>query len=64
MMTDGTAELLKLTELLRVGLKTVRDIALIRPVDHVKLMDLAARAEVMAVELDAITGHADLKQTQ
>lgn len=55
-MDDGTAELIKLAELLRLGLATTRDIAAIRPRDYCELMDVVARAETMADDLDRITG--------
>ena len=62
---DGNAELKKLTELLRVGLATVREIARYRPRDYDKLMDIAARSEVMAAELDAIiAAHVPAKTLQ
>lgn len=53
----GNAELVKLTELLRIGLATVREIASRRPGDYAALMDIAARSEAMAAELDVITGN-------
>lgn len=57
---DGNSELEELTALLRIGLKTVRKIALCRPSDHEKLMDIARRSEEMAAELDEITSkHAE-----
>lgn len=52
---DGNSELIELTALLRIGLKTVRKIALCRPSDFDKLMDIARRSEEMAAELDEIT---------
>ena len=53
---DGTATLIKLTELLRLGLRSTREIALTRPKDYAKLMEISDRAEQMAVEMDQITG--------
>ena len=42
--------------MLRIGLVTVREIARLRPKDHQRLMDIAARSEVIADELDDIVG--------
>ena len=55
----GNDELIKLTELLRIGLATVREIARMRTEHHDALMDIAARSEAMAEELDNITGRRD-----
>ena len=55
----GNDELIKLTELLRIGLATVREIARQRTEHHDALMDIAARSEAMAEELDNITGRRD-----
>ena len=60
-MTDGTTELIKLAELLRLGLKTTRDIARLRPTDYTRLMQIAERAEEMACELDEIVGSSPQK---
>lgn len=49
-------ELIKLTELLRIGLATVREIASRRGQDYSALMDIAKRSEAIAAELDLITG--------
>lgn len=55
-MVDGTAELIKLAELLRLGISTTRDIASVRPRDYCELMNIVERAEAMADDLDRITG--------
>ena len=60
-MENGTAELIKLTELLRLGLQTTRQIAAIRPQDYEMLMNIADRAETMAHDLDNITGQSYAK---
>ena len=52
---DGNAELIRLTELLRIGITTVREIARHRPGDRGRLLDIAKRSEIMAAELDEIT---------
>ena len=54
-MAYGTAELVKLAELSRVGLKTTRDIARVRVKDYKALMDIANRAEIIAYDMDRIT---------
>ena len=57
---DGTRELRELNEMLRIGLRTVREIANLRPKDYDRLMDIAERSEVMANDLDEIiTGALD-----
>ena len=49
-------ELIRLTDLLRIGVKTTRQIAGVRLRDRDLLLDIAERAEIMAQQLDAITG--------
>lgn len=51
---DGSAELLQLAHLLRVGAGAARDIAMLRPNDIVKIEALAGEAERMAQDLEAI----------
>ena len=61
---DGNDTLIKLTELLRLGLTGTREIALSRSKDYHKLMDISNRAEQMAKELDNITGAKQKTQQQ
>ena len=51
---DGTAELLQLAHLLRVGASTARDIATIRKVNVTEIKSLADQAEVMAEDIERI----------
>lgn len=53
---DGTAELLQLAHLLRVGAETARDIAEVRLLDATEIHSLADRAEVMAGDIERIAG--------
>ena len=52
---DGTAELLQLAHLLRVGANTARDIAIVRKVNAREISSLADQADVMADEMERIT---------
>ena len=52
---DGTAELLQLAQLLRVGANTARDIATIRKVNATEIYFLADQAEVIADDIERIT---------
>ena len=51
---DGSAELLQLAHLLRVGADAARDIARIRPHNATAIEHLADQAEGMATKLEAI----------
>lgn len=51
---DGTAELLQLAHLLRVGAITARDIAAVRKVNATEIYSLADQAEVMAEDIERI----------
>ena len=61
---DGNDTLIKLTELLRLGLHGTREIARNRFKDYDKLMDISNRAEQMARELDDITGARHMSRQQ
>lgn len=51
---DGTAELLQLAHLLRVGANTARDIATVRQVNAAEIYCLAKQAETMAEDVERI----------
>ena len=51
MVTDGANELLQLAELLRLGVATARQVALLRPQDRHDIEQLCQRAETIATEL-------------
>ena len=50
----GSPELSQLADLLRIGATTARQIAGLRPNDRVSIERLAARAEEIANEIDAM----------
>ena len=51
---DGSAELLQLAHLLRVGCDAARDIAKLRPADTTALEHLAEQAEEIAAKLEVV----------
>lgn len=53
---DGSAELVQLAELLRLGAQTGRQIAVFRPRDAAEIEHLAAQVEKMADAIDEIAG--------
>ena len=52
---DGTAELLQLAHLLRVGATTAREIAILRKVNAKEIHSLAVQAEMLAEDLERIS---------
>lgn len=62
---DGSAELAKLAELLRLGARAGRQVALLRPQgDAIIIERLAEQAEAMAAELEALVASAPAKPSE
>ena len=51
---DGTAELLQLAMLLRMGATTAREIAIVRKADLQEIYTLADQAEAMADDMERV----------